>query len=257
MAMRYEKKVVLVTAASSGIGAATARAFAQEGGKVVLSDFNDAPGKSLADALVAEGLTAVYHHCDATDHVQCEAIVDFVVGKFGRLDVAINVVGNIGGGAKTTDLLHEETLESYTETVDLNLKSTFFGMKYQIIQMMKQGGGAIANTTSMAGLRVSNEALASYSAAKAGVVHLSEWAAVRYADKNIRVNVVAPGLTATPAVRAVFDNEKLMEMALRTQPMARLMDPEDMAEAFLWLCSDGAGGVTGLTVPVAGGWAAR
>lgn len=255
--MRYKNKVVLVTAASSGIGAATARAFAQEGGKVVLADFDDAPGQALADALVAEGLTAVYQHCDATDEAQCAAIVAHAVGTFGRLDVAINVVGNIGSGTPTTALLHEETLECYQAVVDLNLKSTFFGMKYQIIQMMKQGGGAIANTTSMAGLRVSNEALASYSAAKAAVVHLSEWAAVRYADKNIRVNVVAPGLTATPAVRGVFDDEKLMEMAVRTQPMARLMEPEDMADAFLWLCSEGACGVTGLTVPVAGGWAAR
>jgi NAD(P)-dependent dehydrogenase (short-subunit alcohol dehydrogenase family) len=216
--MRFENKVVVVSAAASGIGAATARAFAQEGGKVVLPDVNDDTGTALTSALVDEGLTALYHHADVTSEADCAAIVAHAVEAFGRLDVAVNVVGNIGSGTPTTALLHEETLECNQAVVDLNLKSAFFGMKHQIIQMIKQGGGVIANTTSMAGLRVSNEALASYSAAKAVVVHLSEWAAVRYADKNVRVNVVAPGLTATPAVRAIFDDDKVMEMALRTSP---------------------------------------
>ena len=257
MTMRYANKVVLVTAAASGIGAATARAFAREGGKVVLADVADSAGQALAAELVGEGLTAIYRHADVTNEADCAAIVAHAVEAFGRLDVAANIVGNIGGGTGATDLLHEETLEGYEAVVDLNLKSTFFGMKHQIIQMLKQGGGAIANTSSMAGLRVSDEGPASYSAVKAAVVHLSEWAGVRYATQNIRVNVVAPGLTVTPAVRAIFSEETLMEMALRTQPMARLMAPEDMADAFLWLCSDGARGITGLTVPVSGGWAAR
>jgi len=255
--VRYSGKTVLVTAAASGIGAATARAFAREGGKLILADIIDDSGEALAHELTQAGLTAVYRHTDVTDERECAELVAHAVRTFGSLDVAINVVGNMERTMSPAMLLHEETLEQYWATVDLNLTSAFFGMKHQIIQMLAQGGGVIANTSSMAGLRVSDQSPASYSAAKAGVVHLSEWAAVRYADKNIRINVVAPGITATDNVRSIFPEEQLMEMTLRKQPMARLMTPEDMAGAFLWLCSDGARGVTGLTVPVAGGWAAR
>ena len=254
--MRYTDKAIIVTGAASGIGEATARAFAAEGGKVILADIADAAGQAITDDLTGKGLTARYFHVDATREEDAAALVACAVSEFGRLDVAVNIVGNQDPNMSPLTQLHEETLDNYTKTVALNLGSTFFGMKHQIIQMLKQGGGVIANTTSMAGLRVSNEATASYAAAKAGVVHLSEHAAVRYADRNIRVNVIAPGLTATPAVRAVFDDEKLLEMAKRTQPMNRLMLPEDQAAAFLWVCSDSAAGITGLTIPVAGGWAA-
>lgn len=256
MAGKFAGKAIVVTGAASGIGAATTRAFAAEGGNIVLADIADAAGQAIADELNGKGMTARYFHVDATREADAAALVAFVVSEFGRLDIAVNVVGNQDPDMSPTTQLHEETIDNYTKTVALNLGSTFFGMKHQIIQMLRQGGGVIANTTSMAGLRVSNEATASYAAAKAGVVHLSEHAAVRYADRNIRVNVVAPGLTATPAVRSAFSDEKLLEMAKRTQPMNRLMLPEDQAAAFLWLCSDDAAGVTGLTIPVAGGWAA-
>ncbi len=253
---RFTDKVVLGTGAASGIGEATARAFAAEGGKVILVDIADDAGRSIAEELNAAGKTARYIHIDATLEDDCARAVAFAVREFGRLDIACNIVGNQDPKMNPASQLHEESFDNFSITVALNLGSTFFGMKHQIIQMLKQGGGIIANTASLAGMRVSNEATASYAAAKAGVIHLSEHAAVRYARQNIRVNVVAPGLTATPAVRAIFSEEKRNEMAARTQPMGRCIEPQEQAAAFLYLCSDDARGVTGLTIPVDGGWAA-
>ena len=131
-------------------------------------------------------------------------------------------------------------------------------MKYEIEQMLKQGGGVIANTTSLAGVRITPHSTPGYVAAKAAVVHLTRYAAVLYAKDNIRVNVVAPGLTGTPKVLGAFSTEQQRnDIAAEFQPMARLMKPEELADAFLWVCSDHATGVTGLNIPVDGGWAAR
>lgn len=254
--VRFKDKVVLVTGAGSGIGEATARAFAAEGGKVIVADWAEPAGRRVVAELEAQGQTARFLRIDASKEADCAAAVAFAVSAFGRLDIACNIVGNQDPNMSPTAMLHEETFDNYSITVALNLGSTFFGMKHQIIQMLGQGGGVICNTASLAGLKVSNEATASYAAAKAGIVHLSEHAAVRYAKQNIRVNVVAPGLTATPAVKAIFDEDKRNEMAARTQPMGRCIEPEEQAAAFLYLCSDAARGVTGLTIPVDGGWAA-
>lgn len=253
---RFTGKVVLVTGAASGIGEATARAFAAEGGKVIVADWAEAAGRAVAEDIAAKGQVARFLRIDASREEGAASAVAHAVSEFGRLDIACNIVGNADPRFSPSAQLHEEPAEQFATTVALNLGSTFFGMKHQIIQMLRQGGGVIANTSSLAGLKVSNEATASYAAAKAGIVHLSEHAAVRYARNNIRVNVVAPGLTATPAVRAIFDEDKRNEMAARTQPMGRCIEPEEQAAAYLYLCSDAASGITGLTIPVDGGWAA-
>jgi NAD(P)-dependent dehydrogenase (short-subunit alcohol dehydrogenase family) len=252
---RFTGKVVIVTGGASGIGEATARSFAAQGAKVIIADIADLAGQTIIDDLNRSGMTARFLHVDATREDDQRELIAFAVSEFGRLDIAINVVGNIDPRQDTLEMLHEELLEMFMRAVDLNLGSCFLGMKYQIRQMLKQGGGVIANTSSMAGLRVSDVTTAGYSAAKAGVIHLTEYAAVRYARENIRVNVIAPGATATRNVLSVFSEEKLLELA-HTQPMGKLMRPEDMANAFAWVCSDEAAGVTGLTIPVAGGWAA-
>jgi len=256
VARRHEGRVAIITGGSSGIGAATVRAFAAEGAKVLIADVADAAGQALAAELNAAGQTARFRRTNAVDETDVAGLVADAVAEFGRLDIAINNIGNLGPGQTPYDKLHETTLAQWQSTVDLNLTSCFLGMKYQIAQMLRQGGGVIANTSSMAGVRVSLDAPASYAAAKSAVVHLSEHAAVHYARDNIRVNVVAPGLTGTPAVLASMTEEQRRSAAERTHPMGRLMRPEEQAAAFVWLCSDEASGVTGLTIPVAGGWAA-
>jgi len=255
-ARRHEGKATIITGGSSGIGAATVRAFAAEGAKVMIADLAADAGEALAAELRDLGQTARFRRTDALDEADVAGLVAETVAEFGRLDIAINNVGNLGPGQSAYDKLHETTLDRWQATVDQNLTSCFLGMKHQIAQMLRQGGGVIANTASMAGVRVSLDAPASYAAAKAGVVHLSEHVAVHYARDNIRVNVVAPGLTGTPAVLAQMNEDQRRSAAERTHPMGRLMLPEEQAAAFVWVCSDEASGVTGLTIPVAGGWAA-
>lgn len=254
---RFEGKVALVTAAASGIGSATARGFAREGASVILADIADDAGKALADELSGEGLVSRYIHMDATNEADHERVMSFILDEFGQLDCVANIVGNMDPDQPVHEKLHEGDYKHFKRTLELNLGTTFLGMKHQIAQMLRQKtGGAIVNTSSMAGVRHSYDSTAAYSAAKAGVVHMSELAAVRYAKDNIRVNVVAPGLTATAAIKAIFSEEVRDDMAQRTQPMGRCMEPEEQADAYLWLCSDQASAVTGHTVPVAGGWAA-
>jgi NAD(P)-dependent dehydrogenase (short-subunit alcohol dehydrogenase family) len=154
-------------------------------------------------------------------------------------------------------MLHESTLDGWEGTLSVSLTSVFLAMKHELNQMMKQGGGVIANTSSLAGLRVTFNFSPGYVAAKSGVIHLSEYAAVMYAKHNIRVNVIAPGLTGTPAVLGMFNAVQRNAMAAETQPMGRMMTPEELADAYLWACSSQASGITGLTIPVDGGWAAR
>jgi NAD(P)-dependent dehydrogenase (short-subunit alcohol dehydrogenase family) len=253
--IRHEGKTVLITGGSSGIGAATVRGFAAEGAKVIIADIDEDAGNAFAGELTRAGSIVRFRKADATREADAVALVGYAVAEFGRLDIAINNVGNLGAGQSAWDRLHETSLQAWTATVDLNLTSCFLGMKHQIAQMLRQGGGVIANTASMAAVRVSRDSPASYAAAKADVIHLSEHAAVLYAADNIRINVVAPGLTATPAIVRQIPPDKQREMAIRTQPMGRMMRPDEQAAAFLWVCSDEASGVTGLTIPVAGGWA--
>lgn len=255
----YAGKSVLIIGAGGGIesiGVATGRAFAAEGANVVLADMSKQAGEAAIAALASEGLRVRFKQADATSEEDVANLVAFVVTEFGKLDVAINNVGGLAPGESPRDRLHETSLDHWRKAVDINLTSCFLGMKHQIAQMLRQGGGVIANTASMAGMRVSFESTGSYAAAKAGVVHLTEHAAVRYAADNIRVNVVAPGLTATPKVTGAMSPEMIADMVRRTHPMGRIMRAEEIAAAFVWVCSDAASGVTGLTIPVAGGWAA-
>ncbi len=256
---RHSGKSVLVIGAGGGgesIGVATAHAFGVEGAHVVLADISAKAGAEALAALASDGIEARFRQADATCEQDVAALVAHTVAEFGRLDIAINNVGGLAPGESPRDDFHLSSLEHWRRAVDINLTSCFLGMKHQITQMLSQGGGVIANTASMAGVRVSFESTGSYAAAKAGVVHLSEHVAVRYADRNIRVNVVAPGLTATPKVTGAMPPDMIADMVRRTHPMGRTMKASEIAAAFAWVCSDEASGVTGLTIPVAGGWAA-
>ena len=255
---RYEGKIALVTGGASGIGRATVEGLVREGAKVAFTDVGEEAGAALATELAAQGADVMFVRSDATREEDVASLVDQIVSRFGRLDVGINNVGNNGRADHLGVRVHDSTLEAFESTLEVSLKTSFLCMKYEIAQMLKQGGGVIANTTSLAGIRVTEHSTPGYVAAKAGVVQLTRYAAVLYAKDNIRVNVVAPGLTATPAVVRSFPTpDERNELAGAFHPMGRMLEPQELADAFLWVCSDQASGVTGLTIPVDGGWTAK
>lgn len=255
---RYEDKVVLVTGGAAGIGRATTEALVIEGAKVVFTDIRPDSGLALEAELRKRGGEAMFVASNATCEDEVKALIAKVISRYGRLDVAINNVGGLGKADIVGVRMHEATLEAFNSTVEVSLVTSFLCMKYEIMQMLRQGGGVIANTASMAGLRIFSGSTAGYPAAKAGVVHLTRYAAVQYAKDNIRVNAIAPGFTATAALLEAFpDTAQLNAFAGSVQPMARTLSPQEVADAFLWVCSEQASGVTGLTIPVDGGWAAN
>jgi NAD(P)-dependent dehydrogenase (short-subunit alcohol dehydrogenase family) len=256
---RYEGKVALVTGGASGIGRATVEGLAHEGAKVAFTDISGETGHEFERELRSvRGSDVMFVQSDATREADVAVLIEKIVARWGRLDVAINNVGNMGKADVLGVRVHDSTLEAFDSTLDVSLKTNFLGMKYEIAQMLKQGGGVIANTTSLAGVRITPYSTPGYVAAKAGVVHLTRYAAVLYARDNIRVNVIAPGLTETPAVLGAFPTAEARDaIASEFHPMGRMMKPAELADAFLWVCSDQASGITGLTIPVDGGWTAR
>lgn len=254
--MKYAEKVVLVTGGASGIGKATVKKFAEEGAKVVFTDMNDNLGPDFERELKEAGHEALFLISDATKEDQVEQLIAKIVETYGKLDVAINNVGNMAGGDRPGLKLHETSDEAFEGTLSVSLRDNFYSMKHEIIQMLKQGGGVIANTVSAAGLIVTESASPSYSAAKAGTIHLTRFAAVTYAKNNIRVNAVAPGVVNTPGLAEILNEEQRAAIA-SMHPMNRIMEPEEIADAFIWVCSDAASAVTGVVIPVDGGVVAK
>lgn len=253
---RYKGKVALVSGGASGIAHAVLDGLAREGGTVVFSDIREDAGRTAEQELRSEGLDVHFRLSDATEDASVKSLVEYTVHEFGALDVAVNVVGALVQGEHVTMDIEEMSAEIWTRSIDQNLTSCFLAMKYQIQHMKAHGGGAIANTSSLAGMRISGTT-PSYIAAKAGIIHLTRYAAVNYAAHKIRVNAVAPGMVATPAMLAAFPDEAVRrKFVSRYQPRGRLIEPSEIAAAFLWLCSDDASGVTGHTMPVDDGWAA-
>lgn len=254
----FAGKTALVSGGATGIGEAIVRKLAAAGALVVFSDLNEAAGEALERELQGGGAQIRFMVSDATDEPQVEALVANALSVGGALDMAINNVGGIAkrAGDHGKIRLHQTSLEAWRATVDLNLTSCFLGMKHQIPVMVAAGGGAIVNLTSLAGMRYSDGASPAYAAAKAGVIHLTRYAAVMHATDRVRVNVVAPGLTATKAMLANMPDDETRRMRAARLPMNRMIDPAEIADACLWACSEAATGVTGLTIPVDGGTAA-
>jgi NAD(P)-dependent dehydrogenase (short-subunit alcohol dehydrogenase family) len=246
-------KVALVTGGCSGIGKAAVLAFGSCGAKVVISDVDAEAGHVFVAELRGGGAEAIFVRTDVTQAAQVEALIKTALATFGRLDIAHN---NVGGGTPNPSLT-ELTEAEWDWTFDLCLKSTWLCMKYQIPRMIEQGGGAIVNTSALAGQVVTEKASPAYSAAKAGVIHLTRHAAVTYGKYNIRINSVSPGLTATPAVTASMTEQQIAEVAGQCHPMARMATPQELANAVVWLCSEAASFVNGVNLPVDGGWAAK
>lgn len=258
MTRRFDGKVALVTAAGAGIGLATAEVFARQGARVMLSDINKAAGETAAERLRGEGCEAAFLRADATCEEDVAALVRKTVETFGALDIAANIVGDAHRDASGPEF-HQQSLESWEYTQAVSLRSVFLSMKYEIAHMIENGGGAIANVTSLAAMLYVGASGAAYAAAKAGVIRLTKFAAISYADRGIRVNCIAPGVTPTEAYNKAGKEmgQMVIDHLLEYQPIKRPIATSEQANALAWLCSHEAAMVTGHVMPVDGGWTAR
>jgi NAD(P)-dependent dehydrogenase (short-subunit alcohol dehydrogenase family) len=245
----FKDKVALVTGASSGIGLATALAFSREGAKVIIADVMVGKGEEAARMIREKGGEALFVHTDVSQAFEVEALVRETVDAYGRLDCACNNAGIEGIFAPTADC----TEENWERVISINLKGAWLCMKYEIIQMLGQGGGSIVNVSSIAGL-VGFMDIPAYTASKHGVIGLTRTAALEYAKKNIRVNAVCPGVIRTAMVERIIGGKPEVEAQYTAmEPVGRLGTPEEVAESILWLASDKSSFVTGTYMVVDGG----
>lgn len=249
----YAGKVAFVTGAASGIGRAAALAFAREGASVVVADVSEQDNQETARMIEAAGGQALAIRCDVTRAEDVKAALDTTIETFGRLDAAFNNAGVEQAKKATADLTEEE----WDRIIGIDLRGMFLCMKYEIPLMLKQGGGAIVNTSSGAGVKGFKDQ-AAYVAAKHGVVGLTKSAALDYASENIRINVVCPGIIDTPMMDRFGGGtpegkERELAGAAAAEPIGRAGKPEEIAAAVLWLCSDAASFVTGAAMVVDGG----
>ena len=247
-----ESKVVLVTGATSGIGAATAKAFAAAGHRVVLSGRRADKGKAVVDEIVSNGGEASFFASDVSNAEEIQALVDHTLETYGRLDVAFNNAGIEGDSFVPT---HEQTTENYNSVFDVNVGAVLNSMKVEIAAMQKTGGGAIVNNASIAGLLGFN-GMAVYTASKHAVVGLTRNAALEYAQAGIRVNAVAPGPIETEMYDR-FANEELRQQVNAMVPMGRPGWPEEIASAVRWLLDPTNSYTTGQVIAVDGGFTAQ
>lgn len=254
MNISFKNKVALITGAASGLGLATATAFAKSGAAVVLADWNDTSVRSAAEELKTKGYQALAVRCDVSDDAQVEATVHQAIKAFGRLDAAYNNAGVQNLLAETADA----TREDYDRVMGINLRGVWSCMKFELQQMRKQGNGTIVNCSSLGGLLGGAER-GTYHAAKHGVLGFTKSAALEYATRGIRINAVCPGLIQTPMsdqMVAAGQGEALKALE-KSIPMGRVGRPEEIAQAVLWLCSDAASYVTGQSISVDGGFVMR
>ena len=249
--MKYKNKIVLITGSGSGIGKAAALAFSKEGGTIIVSDINEINGLKTVSEIIKNNGKASFFKTDVSNFDMVQNLMDFIIEKYGRLDVAINNAGIGGDFAKITDI----TLESWDKTMSVNSSGVFYCIKTQIPIMLKQGKGVILNTSSIAGIRGLPNAIA-YSASKHAVIGITKTAAMEYAKNNIRVNALCPVFTITP----MFDpeamdklKEGISEKLKASIPMKRFANVMEQVNTMLWLCSDEASFITGQAISVDGG----
>ena len=246
-------RVALVTGAGSGIGRATALAFAREGAKVAVADITTG-GEETVRMIQDTGGQALFIQADVSRGAEVEAMVQQVVSAYGRIDCAHNNAGTAGDDRSLT---HEYPEEEWDRLMNVNLRGVWLCMKHEIPHMLRQGRGAIVNTASIAGL-VAMRINAAYIASKHGVNGLTKIAALEYADQGIRINSVCPGYIQTPAIeRSMARIPGFEAEAISREPVGRMGRPSEIGEAVVWLCSDAASFVTGHTMTVDGGFTAQ
>lgn len=245
-----DNTVTIVTGASTGIGRAAARRYAEEGSRVVAADVNAEEGERTVEMIEDGGGEATFVEADVSDPTEVEATVDAALETYGGLDFAFNNAGIEG----KTALAADQPLDNWEQVIGVNLKGVFLGMKYQIPAMLEDGGGAIVNNSSIAGV-VGYQGLTPYVASKHGVLGLTKTAAAEYSREGVRVNAICPGVIDTPMVeRAKEASPEMIEQTEAATPIGRLGEPEEIGDAAVWLCSDDASFVTGESLVVDGGY---
>ncbi|WP_415058448.1 SDR family oxidoreductase [Halopseudomonas sp.] len=249
MSMTFSGKVALVTGGSAGIGQATAEAFAAQGARVVVSDIDEKGGRAVVEGIKAAGGDAVFVPCNVVVADEVKALMEAVISHYGRLDCAFNNAGI----EIEQDKLADGSEDVFDNIMNVNVKGVWQCMKHEIPLMLANGGGAIVNTASVAGLGAAPK-MSIYSASKHAVLGLTRSAAVEYGKKGIRVNAVCPAVIDTEMFRraAALDPRKA-EFAAAMHPVGRIGKAEEIAAAVLYLCSEGAGFTTGIALPVDGG----
>jgi NAD(P)-dependent dehydrogenase (short-subunit alcohol dehydrogenase family) len=249
----FDGKVALVTGGGSGIGRATALAFAREGVKVVIADRNVQRGEEIVSTIRDAGEIASFRQTDVSVAAEIEALVDYTIKTYGRLDLAFNNAG-IEGDVKP---LVDQTEANFNAVMDINVKGVWLSMKYEIPRMLEQGGGAIVNSSSVAGV-VGFPGIGIYAASKHAVIGLTKTAALEYSAQGIRINAVNPAAIDTEMIGRLADGMNMKKDDLTTfHPIGRLGRVEEVAEAVLWLCSGKASFVTGHSLIIDGGFTAR
>ncbi|GAB3563871.1 SDR family NAD(P)-dependent oxidoreductase [Spirosoma luteolum] len=243
-------KTALVTGAASGIGKAVALLYAQHGANVLVSDLDAEKGQVVVEQIKGMDVQSHFVLADVSDPAESERLVNEVVNRYGRLDIVCNNAGIGGEQNKTGDY----SLESWQKVINVNLNAVFYGMKYQLTQMMKQGGGTIVNMASILG-QVGTQLSPAYVAAKHAVVGLTKASALEYAAHNIRINAVGPAYIDTPLLSVLPDDARQGLIALH--PIGRLGKSEEVAELVIWLSSPKASFVTGAYYPIDGGYLAQ
>ncbi len=248
--MRIQDKVVIITGAGSGIGRVTAIKFSEEGANVVVADIDDAAGNATVKQIHSGGGVAVFVHTDVSSGSGIQTLVTSTIETYGKLDVLFNNAG-IPMRSDAVDLPEED----WNRCIDINLKSAYLGSKYAIPEMIKNGAGSIINTASIYGL-VGGLNRVAYAASKGGIVNLTRAMALDCANDNIRVNCICPGFTDTPLIKKITETRPKYLELVDQHPLGRLARPLDIAYGALYLASDESEFVTGITLPIDGGYLA-
>ncbi len=249
--LRFDGKTTVITGAASGMGKAMAMAFAKSGANVVLADVAADAGQEATERISSAGGTAIFLKTDVSLEAEVASLAKTAIETFGSLDIWVNNAATLGKSA----LIGEQDAETLEQVLGINVKGTVYGMKHALAVMTRKKRGVIVNVSSVQGFRVAYPGMAFYAASKAAVVSLTKSAALEYGDRGIRVVGIAPGPIDTPMLRSA-SGENWPPAIVKVTPLDRVGEPEEVADATLWLCSDEASYITGATLPVDGGFLA-